>query len=129
MCSWEGHTECVRLLCQHPDITPSLTKKGKAGHSPLSKAKTAEIKKIIMDAINGKADEKVTYEFEELKLNYGKGPLALAAKANNLEDVKTFIRGGEDVNQVANQGNTALVTMSETTLNYCMIEYSQCRVY
>ena len=112
MCAWEGHTECVRMLCEHPDITPSLTKKGKAGHSPLSKAKTAKIKKFIMDAINGNASAKVAYEFDEMKKKYGKGPLALAAKGNHLEDVKCLISGGEDVNQVANQGNTALIYAS-----------------
>ena len=112
MCAWEGHTECVRMLCEHPDITPSLTKKGKAGHSPLSKAKTAKIKKLIMDAINGNASAKVAYEFDEMKKKYGKGPLALAAKGNHLEDVKCLISGGEDVNQVANQGNTALIYAS-----------------
>jgi ankyrin repeat protein len=112
MCSWEGHEECVRMLCEHPDIVPSLTKKGKAGHSPLSKAKNAKIKKFIMDTINGNAGAKLVHDFEMLKQKYGKGPLALAAKANELEDVKTFISNGENVNQVANQGNTALIYAS-----------------
>jgi len=112
MCAWEGHEECVRMLCERPEITPSLTKKGKAGHTPLSKAKTTAIKKIIMDAIKHDSKAEATYKLDVVKKKYGVGPLALAAKANNIADLKALINGGEDVNQVANQGNTALIYAS-----------------
>merc|ERR1711871_1019187 len=112
MCAWEGHEECVRMLCERPEITPSLTKKGKAGHTPLSKAKTAAIKKIIMDAIKNDTKAEATYTLDLVRKKYGVGPLALAAKANNIADLEALINGGEDVNQVANQGNTALIYAS-----------------
>ena len=112
MCAWEGHEECVRMLCERPEITPSLTKKGKAGHTPLSKAKTAAIKKIIMDAIKNDSKAEATYALDVVRKKYGVGPLALAAKANNIADLKALMNGGEDVNQVANQGNTALIYAS-----------------
>jgi len=89
-----------------------LTKKGKAGHTPLSKAKTAAIKKIIMDAIKNDSKAEATYALDVVRKKYGVGPLALAAKANNIADLKALMNGGEDVNQVANQGNTALIYAS-----------------
>ena len=44
-----------------------MTKKGKAGHTPLSKAKTAAIKKIIMDAIKNDSKAEATYALDVVR--------------------------------------------------------------
>ena len=53
---------------------------------------TAAIKKIIMDAIKNDTKAEATYTLDLVRKKYGVGPLALAAKANNIADLKAWIK-------------------------------------